>query len=91
MSSESSLNSASGEPSKKAVVQAGNYLNKLTGEQIERECRLKLQDGCDELVLNFSETELVNSVWSFDPARNHRFGFRQRRPRCLFRRAAGYD
>jgi len=62
MSSESSLNSASGEPSKKAVVQAGNYLNKLTGEQIERECRLKLQDGCDELVLNFSETELVNSV-----------------------------
>lgn len=45
-----------------AVVQAGNYLNKLTGEQIERECRTKLLNGCDELVLDFSETELVNSV-----------------------------
>ena len=48
--------------SKQAVVFAGDYLNKLTGEQIERECRSKLQEGCEELVLNFSQTELVNSV-----------------------------
>ncbi len=48
--------------SKQAVVQTGNYLNKLAGEQIERECRLRLREGCDELVLNFSQTELVNSV-----------------------------
>ena len=48
--------------SKQAVVYAGDYVNKLTGEQIERECRLKLQEGCDELVLNFSQTELVNSI-----------------------------
>jgi anti-anti-sigma regulatory factor len=48
--------------SKQAVVYAGDYLNKLAGEQIERECRLRLQEGCDELVVNFSQTELVNSI-----------------------------
>lgn len=56
------LNASAAAASKKAVVEAGNYLNKFTGEQIERECRLKLKEGCDELVLNFSQTELVNSV-----------------------------
>ena len=45
-----------------AVVYAGNYLNKIRGEQVDRECHAKLAAGCDELVLNFSETELVNSV-----------------------------
>jgi len=45
-----------------AVVYASDYLNKLTGEKIERECKTRLQEGCDELVLNFSQTELVNSV-----------------------------
>ena len=45
-----------------AVVYAGGYVNKSSGEQIERECRSKLGEGCDELVLNFSQTELVNSV-----------------------------
>ena len=45
-----------------AVVYAGDYLNKLRGEQIERECQAKLKEGCEELVLNFSQTELVNSV-----------------------------
>jgi len=49
-------------PTKQATVKASNYLNKDSGEAIERECRLKLQDGCDELVVNFSQTELVNSV-----------------------------
>jgi anti-anti-sigma regulatory factor len=48
--------------SKQAVVYAGDYLNKLDGEQIERECRLRLQEGCDEIVVNFSRTELVNSI-----------------------------
>ena len=48
--------------SKQAVVNASNYFNKASGEAIERECKIKLQEGCDELVLNFSETELVNSV-----------------------------
>ena len=47
---------------KRAVVFAGDYLNKLSGEQIERECRLRLDEGCTELVVNFSKTELVNSI-----------------------------
>lgn len=41
---------------------AGDYLNKLSGEQIESECKRRLADGCTELVVNFSKTELVNSV-----------------------------
>ena len=47
---------------KRAVVFAGDYLNKLSGEQIERECRQRLNDGCTELVVNFSQTEIVNSI-----------------------------
>jgi anti-anti-sigma regulatory factor len=47
---------------KRAVVFAGDYLNKLSGEQIERECRLKLNQGCSELEVNFSKTEIVNSI-----------------------------
>ena len=45
-----------------ATVFAGDYLNKLTGEQIERECRKRLEAGISKLVVNFSETELVNSI-----------------------------
>ena len=45
-----------------AVVYAGDYLNKLSGERIERECRLRLEDGCRALVINFRDTELVNSI-----------------------------
>lgn len=47
---------------KRAVVFAGDYLNQLSGEQIERECRERLKDGCTELVVNFSRTEIVNSI-----------------------------
>src|SRR5687768_16776590 len=46
----------------KAVVYAGDYLNKLTGESVERECRRKLSEGAKEIVVNFSRTELVNSI-----------------------------
>ncbi len=46
----------------RAIVFAGDYLNKLSGEQIERECRLRLSEGCSELVVNFSRTEIVNSI-----------------------------
>ncbi|HEX8845543.1 MAG TPA: STAS domain-containing protein [Pyrinomonadaceae bacterium] len=45
-----------------AVVYAGDYLNKLSGERIERECRRKLEAGCRALIINFRETELVNSI-----------------------------
>ena len=45
-----------------AVVYASDYLNKLTGERIEHECRKRLDSGCRGLVIDFSDTELVNSI-----------------------------
>lgn len=45
-----------------ATVFAGNYLNKLSGEKIERECRRKFEAGVKKLVVNFAETEIVNSI-----------------------------
>ena len=45
-----------------AVIYASDYLNKLTGERIERECKKQLDLGCRALVINFSDTELVNSI-----------------------------
>jgi anti-anti-sigma regulatory factor len=45
-----------------AVVYASDYLNKLTGEKIEHECRRQLDCGCRALIIDFSETKLVNSI-----------------------------
>ena len=45
-----------------ATVFAGDYLNKLSGETIERECKRQLEAGAKRLVVNFSETEIVNSI-----------------------------
>ena len=45
-----------------ATVFANDYLNKLSGEKIERECRRQLDAGCKNLVVNFAETEIVNSI-----------------------------
>ncbi|HEV2826360.1 MAG TPA: STAS domain-containing protein [Pyrinomonadaceae bacterium] len=45
-----------------AVVYAGDYLNKLTGERIEHECKQQLDSGARALVIDFSDTELVNSI-----------------------------
>jgi len=45
-----------------AVVYASDYLNKLSGEKIERECRRQLDSGCRALVIDFSDTKLVNSI-----------------------------
>ena len=45
-----------------AVVYVSDYLNKLTGEKIERECRRQLSGGCRALVIDFSDTKLVNSI-----------------------------
>ena len=44
------------------VVYAGDYVNKLSGRRIERECRNKLEGGCRALVISFRDTELVNSI-----------------------------
>lgn len=62
MPSENELPAAESPETAKAVVSVGDYLNKLRGEQIERECRQKLTAGCRELVVDFSRTEIVNSV-----------------------------
>lgn len=48
--------------SEKAIVYAGDYINKLSGEKIERECREKIEAGAKTLIVNFSETEIVNSI-----------------------------
>lgn len=45
-----------------ATVFASDYLNKLAGEKIERECRRQLDAGCSTLVVNFKNTEIVNSI-----------------------------
>jgi anti-anti-sigma factor len=45
-----------------ATVFAGDYLNKLSGEKIERECKQRLDSGIKKLVVNFAETEIVNSI-----------------------------
>ncbi len=45
-----------------AVVYASDYLNKLSGERIERECLRQLDAGIRVLVIDFRDTELVNSI-----------------------------
>lgn len=45
-----------------ALVHAGNYLNKISGEQLERSCLEHLDKGCGVLVINFKDTDLVNSI-----------------------------
>jgi len=44
------------------VVYASDYLNKLTGEKIERECKKQLDSGCHALVIDFADTSIVNSI-----------------------------
>ncbi len=46
----------------KSVIFAGDYINKLSGEQLEYECKRRIDAGCKQLVVNFSHTELVNSI-----------------------------
>ena len=44
------------------TVFASDYLNKISGEKIERECKRQINDGCKTLVVNFRDTEIVNSI-----------------------------
>ncbi len=46
----------------KSVVYVTDYLNKLSGEKIERACKRQLDAGCKTLVVNFADTEIVNSI-----------------------------
>jgi stage II sporulation protein AA (anti-sigma F factor antagonist) len=49
-------------PGEVAVVFAGDYVNKMSGQRIERECLTRMERGCRALVINFRDTELVNSI-----------------------------
>ena len=59
---EMELNSVFRDEDGTAVVLAGDYLNKITGERVERECRRCIDSGCKQLVVDFSHTEIVNSI-----------------------------
>jgi anti-anti-sigma factor len=45
-----------------AVIYPGPYLNQLRGESIETQCQELLADGVRRIVVNFEETELINSI-----------------------------
>ena len=45
-----------------AVVYPGSYLNQLRGEVVEERCQELLGQGVRRIVMNFEETELINSV-----------------------------
>lgn len=45
-----------------AVVYANEYLNKISGEKIERECRDRIAEGFSRLEVSFRDTEIVNSI-----------------------------
>jgi anti-anti-sigma regulatory factor len=45
-----------------AIIYASDYLNKLSGERVERECRVHLEAGCRALIIDFKNTGLVNSI-----------------------------
>ena len=45
-----------------AIIYPGAYLNQLRGEVIENQCQELLGKGVHRLVINFAETELINSI-----------------------------
>ena len=45
-----------------AVLYPGPYLNQLRGESIERRCQELLAGGVRHIIINFAETELINSI-----------------------------
>ncbi len=45
-----------------AVIYTGDYLNRLSGERVERAARECLREGCRALVVDFKDTSMVNSI-----------------------------
>jgi anti-anti-sigma factor len=45
-----------------AVIYPGPYLNQLRGEDVEKQCEGLLSNGVRRIVINFEETELINSI-----------------------------
>ena len=44
------------------VIYPGPYLNQLRGEAVENRCQQLLAQGVRSIVINFAETELINSI-----------------------------
>lgn len=44
------------------IIYAAEYLNKTNGERIEREAARKLDEGFRKLIINFQDTNVVNSI-----------------------------
>jgi anti-anti-sigma factor len=45
-----------------ACIYPGPYLNQLRGEDIENRCKQLLASGLRQIIINFKETELINSI-----------------------------
>lgn len=45
-----------------ACIYPGPYLNQLRGERIEERCKEMLDNGVRQIIINFKETELINSI-----------------------------
>jgi anti-anti-sigma factor len=45
-----------------AVIYPGPYLNQLRGESIENQCQEFIATGVRRIVINFEDTELINSI-----------------------------
>lgn len=45
-----------------AVIYADDYLNRLSGERVERAARERLHEGCRALIVDFRGTSMVNSI-----------------------------
>ena len=84
------LDGSVGSTGERSVIFAGDYLNKLSGEQIEYECKRRLEAGCKELVVNFSKTEIVNSIGISILLGVIDIGVEQRRNGRLFRCQRGH-
>jgi len=45
-----------------AVIYPRGYLNNLSGESLVMECGKYINNGVTKIVVNFSETDLINSI-----------------------------
>jgi anti-anti-sigma factor len=45
-----------------AIIYPRGYLNNLSGEGLVRECGMYIGKGITKIVVNFGETDLVNSI-----------------------------
>jgi len=44
------------------VLYPANYINDIEGEKLEEMCGFFLNRGCKKVVMDFSETDLINSI-----------------------------